>query len=377
MQKTQTEPYLSRFLHSKGAKLGLPIGGNFELTARCNFRCPMCYIHKAGCDHDKRQRELSTEQWIGIARAARDRGMVFALLTGGEPFLREDFFDIYSAMKKMGIMVSINSNGSLLDGEIRRRLLEDPPFRINISLYGGCEETYSEMCGSPSFARVVENIRALKEGGIDVRLNLSITPYNCRDLDKIYRVAEELQVHVKATAYMYPPIRLDGEDADGTSRLCPEEAAKYAVYWDTLRFTRKQFLARAEHMRNLCGVDCGSECSAEMEEGVSCRAGSSAFWLTWDGLMLPCGMMPHPIAYPLHDGFDAAWDQILAETKALRLPNACTVCPKREVCAVCAAVCVSETGHFDWVPEFVCASTDAILAETAKAAERLKSEELL
>ena len=81
----------------------------------------------------------------GLAREAKDKGMVFALLTGGEPFVRKDFFEIYEAMKDMGLMISINTNGSMLKGEIRRRLIENPPFRINVSLYGGCIETYKNM----------------------------------------------------------------------------------------------------------------------------------------------------------------------------------------------------------------------------------------
>ena len=68
--------------------------------------------------------------------------MVFVLLTGGEPFLRKDFFEIYEGMRAMGLMITINTNGSLLTGEIRRKLIENPPVRLNISLYGGCDETY-------------------------------------------------------------------------------------------------------------------------------------------------------------------------------------------------------------------------------------------
>ena len=173
MQRKQTEPYLSTYLHSKGKNRGLPIGGNFELTARCNFDCPMCYVHLKQEDIDAQGMELTTQQWIDLARDARDQGMVFALLTGGEPFVRKDFFEIYSAMKEMGLLVSINSNGSMLSGEIRKKLLENPPMRMNISLYGGCNETYRNMCGAPAFEQVVENIRSLKDGGIDVCINLS------------------------------------------------------------------------------------------------------------------------------------------------------------------------------------------------------------
>ena len=153
MSRTQSEPQMAGYLHARGRKLGLPIAGNFELTARCNFRCPMCYVHQEGNE----PRELTAGQWIALAREAADRGMVFALLTGGEPFLRRDFFEIYHAMKEMGLLISINSNGSLLSGEIRRRLLEEPPQRINISLYGGCGETYRQMCGRDAFETVTEN----------------------------------------------------------------------------------------------------------------------------------------------------------------------------------------------------------------------------
>ena len=371
MQKKQTEPYLSTYLHSKGAKLGLPIGGNFELTSRCNFRCPMCYVHNAENDGEAGRRELSAAEWISLAKQARDRGMIFALLTGGEPFVRRDFFEIYHAMKEMGILVSINSNGSLLDGEIREKLFEDPPFRVNVSLYGGCEETYRSMCGQPVFEKVVDNIRTLKERGIDVRLNLSITPYNCHDIGKIYEIASALNVHVKATAYMYPPIRVNGEQYGTGVRLSPSEAAKYMVSWDKMRFTKEEFLARAENMRNLCSVNT-RECAADMEEGVSCRAGSSAFWICWDGWMLPCGMMPGPAVDPLRDGFDAAWDELRQKTAEIRMPHGCGTCPKRDVCPVCAAVCVTETGAFDRTPEFVCASTDALLTETELAAKEME-----
>ena len=86
--------------------------------------------------------------------------------------------------------------------------------------------------------------------------------------------------------------------------------------------------------------------------------------------MLPCGMMPGPEANPLKDGFDAAWEYIKTETRKIRLPKACAACDKREVCAVCAAVCVTETGSFDGVPEYMCRMTEEILGQMAHAAER-------
>ena len=366
IQRKQTEPHISRYLHGRGAKLGLPISGNFELTARCNFDCPMCYVHLKQEDISAQGRELSAAEWIELARQARDAGMVFALLTGGEPFVRKDFFEIYHAMKEMGIMVSINSNGSMLSGEILHKLLEDPPFRINISLYGGSNDTYCAMCGRPAYDQVIEHIRALKEAGVDVRLNVSITPYNRHDLAAICHKAEELGVHVKLASYMYPSIRVNGGRYGYGDRLSPAEAARASVEWDLLRFEPEVFAQRANAMHEQSLVE-ESDCAADLDEGVGCRAGSTAFWMTWDGRMLPCGMMPYPVAHPMEVGFKQAWEQIRAETKALRMPTKCGNCPKRNACSVCAAVCVTETGRFDVVPEYVCAMTDEIVRLTWKA----------
>ena len=202
MKKKQPEPYLSKYLHSKGRMLGLPISGTFELTSRCNFRCPMCYVHLDANDCSVIQQELTAKQWIEIAKQAKEQGMVFALLTGGEPFLRKDFFEIYHAMQRMGLMISINTNGSLISGKIREQLLENPPARINISLYGGCVETYRNMCGNDAFEQVVENMRVLKEHGIAVCMNVSLTPHNYQDMEKIYEIANQLEIPAREAAYM-------------------------------------------------------------------------------------------------------------------------------------------------------------------------------
>ena len=71
MRRKQTEPYISTYLHARGRRLGLPISGNFELTARCNFNCPMCYVHLNQEDLAAQGKELTTAQWIDLARQAR------------------------------------------------------------------------------------------------------------------------------------------------------------------------------------------------------------------------------------------------------------------------------------------------------------------
>jgi radical SAM protein with 4Fe4S-binding SPASM domain len=267
----------------------------------------------------------------------------------------------------MGLLISINSNGSMIKGEILEKLLQDPPHRINISLYGGSNETYKGMCGLNAFDTVVENIRTLKSAGVDVRINVSITAHNRKDIEKIYALSQELNVHMKATSYMYPAIRVNGEYGCN-NRLNPEEAAHCMVELDALRMTREQFNQRALDLKNKTAT-FERECSGDLDEGVTCRAGSTSFWMTWDGRMLPCGMMPGPTAYPLETGFAPAWEYIRQATAAIRMPSECQSCPKRKMCAVCAAICVSETGAFDKKPEYLCRMTDENIHATIERSD--------
>lgn len=115
MEFSSTEPRLSSYLHARACRSGTPLAGNFELTARCNFNCKMCYVHLTAEEQQRRGRELTAEEWLAIAQEARSRGMLFLLLTGGEPLIRKDFRYLLTELKKMGLLVSVNSNGSLID----------------------------------------------------------------------------------------------------------------------------------------------------------------------------------------------------------------------------------------------------------------------
>lgn len=83
-------PKLLDYFHARGKRFGLPIAGNFELTARCDFNCKMCHVHLTEAEQRRRGRELAAQEWIALGEAAKRAGTVFLLLTGGEPFLRPD-----------------------------------------------------------------------------------------------------------------------------------------------------------------------------------------------------------------------------------------------------------------------------------------------
>lgn len=339
------EPAFNAYLSAKAAARGIPLSGTFELTSRCNFNCKMCYVHDDVC-----RGELSAEEWIELGRQAVEQGMVFLLLTGGEPLLRKDFKQIYSGLKKLGLVITVNTNGSLIDEDMLNFLIQEAPARMNISLYGACEETYRNLCGNRSFGKVVENIRRLRELGIAVKLNCSVTPYNVADIPEIYRIAKEIGVPVQATSYMFPPVRINGcHYGEAPHRFTPQEAAAAQLLCQEQYMTAQQ-LAMSFDTNPIPDMDCTGAEPGPMH----CRAGKSSFWVKWNGNMLPCGMLPGE-GYSIRDlGFAGAWEAVRQECREAREPAQCTECPKRGHCPACVASCLAESGDSTIRPRYVC-----------------------
>lgn len=338
-----TEPYLSSHINSVGCKLGLPVSGTFELTSRCNFSCPMCYIHSSENTID----EISAGKWISLAEEAKEEGLMFLLLTGGEPLMRRDFADIYTSIVKMGILVSVNTNASLFTDEIRELFRKYPPVRINVSLYGASNSCYGKMCGNEAFERVYENLKKMKEDSLNVRLNVSLTPFNSYEYERISDISKELNLQSKATAYMYPPVRIGSDIGKNSGRFDAVEAGKQMALWYSVHDSAEKFSSRAQIMADDTHHLPSSDSSM-------CRAGRSSFWITSDGKMLPCGTMDIEPSDPFADGFRNAWEETKEKVKNIRMPEECTVCSMRDYCGVCAAICKDETGDFSTVPEYVC-----------------------
>ena len=174
----------------------------------------------------------------------------------------------------MGFMVSMNTNGTMITDDMVSWLSEMPPARMNITLYGASNETYGRLCRNPNgYTQTVQAVRMLKEAGISVKLNASMTPYNIDDLDGIYKTAEELDVYVQAAAYMYPPVRKSEDNVGRGDRFSAEEAGTREAEIDRKRLTQEQFQMRREkiilpvgcrhcRMKDLCPV-CAASVYAE------------------------------------------------------------------------------------------------------------------
>ncbi len=359
------ETFISR-LFAKATETGTPLSGTFELTPRCTLDCKMCYIHNKANDRAVIEKEKPTEWWLDLAKKAQEKGMLLLLLTGGECMLRKDFEEIYLACKKMGFLVTINTNATLIDEEKIEFFKKNPPQRINITLYGMSRETYGKLCGVPeAFDKVLRAIKALKEAGMNVKINYTVTPYNKDDVIGASDLADELGVPIQAVTYLFPPLRAC-KNCGEANRLSPEAAAKVTFNLQKHRLG-DDFNKYLEYKgKNKKTPDYFDDCEKEGER-IKCRAGSTTFWVTWDGKMTPCGMMVEPVA-EIGDDFEKAWNQIRKEREEIILPPECTNCEYKHDCDICAAVSYAETGKFDGLPTYVC--------EKAKAYKRLTEQAL-
>lgn len=367
-------------LFLKSARQGVPLSGTFELTARCNLRCRMCYIHRQAADEAVGREELSAGEWIAIARAARERGMLLLLLTGGEPLLRRDFPEIYRACREMGLLVSLNTNGTLLDEKMAALLAEHPPQRVNLTLYGASRETYQRLClDGAACGRAYRAVELLGEAGIPVKLNFSATPENLGDLPAVAAYARERDLPLQTATYMFPPVRAEeNAPCEPCPRLTPEEAAR--IRWQRERETLppEALLRRAEAIARRGEIPAAEdECQDVPTERIRCRAGAASFWLTYRGELRPCGMMCAP-SVPLAGDFAGAWERIRAAREGILVPGRCTACRYRPICEVCPAVCQAESGEFTACPDYLCRKMDAYAAlagEWYARAEKATGEE--
>ena len=345
-----TEPPLVRKLHAVGRRLGTPVSGTFELTAGCNFNCKMCYIHEENAV-PRGDGELTAAQWLQIGRQAADAGTVFVLLTGGEPLLRPDFAEIYTGLKQLGLMVSVNTNGALLTGETAALLERNPPMRLNVSLYADSGEGYLRVCGTDAFETVTGNIRRMKAAGIEVKLNISFCKYNADRCAQIAALVRELGLHCQASVYMYPPVR-KASAAAYEARLSAREAADLRLRWELLRGKNDAVQNSARQLELLQTRECADPDLPI--EGVRCRAGHTSYWISADGQMLMCGMIPVPAGFVPEEGFERCWQNTRALMKSVAMPAKCTACSLRPVCCVCPAACYAETGGFSEAPPYLC-----------------------
>lgn len=134
-EKTQTFNLFQDAMLWQARQMRIPYKAMFELTARCSMKCRMCYMRLDPPQIAAQGRELTTEEWIRLGQMAFEAGTLDLTLTGGEPMLRSDFAQIYTALSDMGFLLRIFSNATLVTPDIMALLRDRPPQSMEITLY--------------------------------------------------------------------------------------------------------------------------------------------------------------------------------------------------------------------------------------------------
>lgn len=350
---------VEHYLASKADLMRVPLGGSMELLPLCNMDCKMCYIRLSKAQMEEQGRLLTVEEWLQIAEDAKKNGVLFLLITGGEPLLYPKFDVLYTKLTQMGFVITINTNGTLLNEKWANLFAERPCRRLNITLYGADDETYGKLCGNPKgFSQVMKAVDLLNERQIPFRFNCSVTPDNVEQLSQLYEIARKKNAPLEACSYMFPPAR-KGDCSEQYIRLTPERAAKSLL--DSFQAKNPEFgldIAIKNTLAKIKPVNC-TQITEESLKGLNCRAGRSGFWITWKGELLPCGMFDKPKISLLNHTFEECWNYIVTETSKLSRCKECECCDKKEICKTCAASCLTESGRVDGKPEYLCEMTQA------------------
>lgn len=349
------ETTIERKLFDKSSQTHTPIYGILELLPLCNLNCDMCYVRLSKEEMEKQGRLRTVEEWLSLAQEMKKAGTLFLLLTGGEPLLYPHFQELYLALKKMGMIITINSNGTLINEQWANFFQENKPRRINITLYGGSDEIYQNLCHYPNgYQQAITGIRLLQEKGIDIKINGSLVKANVNERMKIIEIGESLGIPVRIDTYMCPATRERLQPFAHQSRLDPQLAAIARI--EILRKemgeeTFYQYMIQTLNKVNNPPID------QIQQTGLTCRAGSCSFVINWQGMMRPCIVSTQPSINVFENNFSETWKQLVQETSQIKLSLTCTQCPLRFVCHTCAINAYLETGSYEGTPEYICSYT--------------------
>lgn len=340
-----------------------PILGHFELTARCNLDCKMCYVHTQD-NAAALRRELSTEQWMRIFDEACACNMLYATLSGGECLLRKDFKELYLHLWNKKIMITVMSNGTLLNDDYVEFFKAYPPDMVQISLYGSNEEGYHCVTGHSGFNRTIAAISALDEAGIDVRVAVTASKYMLDDYINTLKLCQDMGIYVSMLDLNLAHNREDDQKDD------------YFLTDDERFMLMKQ---REELSTVLVPLENTPEPFGCMNEpaarGMTCNAGNCLALVTYDGKMYPCAnafIGDGPSL--LEMSYAEAWEKTKAVVDEVVQGLECSGCAYEKVCPKCPTFRLKDmySGHCN---PSVCEMTRRLVAAGIKKMDQPDEDE--
>lgn len=331
-----------------------PISGTFELTVRCNLHCKMCLFRHDDSENEKIiQNELSASQWIDMAKQAAEAGTMNLLLTGGEPFLRKDFCEIYKGIYKQGFIITLYTNATLVTDKIMDTLKKYPPHKIGITIYGASPETYQKVCGNGNaFERMVEGVHRLQELPSVLEFRTTIIKDNFPDMDKITElVHKEFQKDAMVTCSTTVTKAVRGACANVEAcRLDPE--TEHRMHLNRKLELIHDFIGESFDINNIRVEDQEITLVDNRRAPLlGCPAGRSSYTITWDGQLIACQMLGFFHTDAKNLGLKTAWEMLPNKIVLPPPSKKCQECDVAEYCESCYATRYAETGSLDGCSE--------------------------
>ncbi len=334
-------------LHQRQSGQRAPMQVSIEVTRRCPLECQHCYNNLPMGDQDARSREMTTEEHFKMLDELVDMGCFWLLYTGGEIFARKDFLEIYTYAKKKGFLITLFTNGTLINEKIADYLVEWPPFSIEITLYGRTRETYEALTQIPgSYDRCLRGIKLLRERGLPLKLKTVATSINKHEVTAMRQFAEEeLGVEFKFDGQVNP--RIDCSQSPLAVRLTPEEVV--ALDMNAPKgVTEYQRLAKRdlENPPNL----------AKHDTVYFCGGGMNSFAINAHGEMGICVISQQDTFRVQEAGLKRVWEESLLQLRTRKRTQVtkCVQCRIQSLCGMCPANGEMENGDKESPVEFLC-----------------------
>jgi radical SAM protein with 4Fe4S-binding SPASM domain len=343
--KTLSFKELSTKIYPSYSNKRVPLDATLELTYRCNNNCVHCYCNIPISDEPDNREELSTAEIRNLLDGLASMGSLHLLITGGEPLLRADFKEIYLYAKKMGFLITLFTNGILIDDDTIKLLSKYPPFVVEISLYGATEATYEKVSRvKGSYEKCMNGIKKIVGSGIKVKLKSMALTINQHEIEAIDKIAQQYRCEFRFDPILNKRIDHSNISKPEQYRIPPE---------DVVRLDRA-FPKRMEEWKEFCDKLIG--CSTIDDMLYKCGAGVTMIHINPYGFVKGCMMM-------VKDGFSLRtqelrwiWEEgipsAIRRKKNFVLP--CDECRLINLCGQCAAWSTVEHGDIKKEVSYLC-----------------------
>jgi radical SAM protein with 4Fe4S-binding SPASM domain len=313
-------------MNDKATARGLPLSAHLDITWRCNERCVHCYL-----DHDGKG-EMTTGEIKDLIGQLADCGTFFLAISGGDPLLRRDCFEILEYARALRFSVKLKTNAVMIGPEEAARIKKLGIEEVQISFYSHRPEVHDAITKLPgSMRRTTDAIRRLKANGVKVSITDVLMKYNHRDAMAVKRLAEELGVTFHVDTTITP--MLNGDRSILSLGITPAE------------------LEEIMHTEEYVG-DVGEFCSPvstiddNVLDGCSCSAGHTLAYISPFGDVYPCVQFPMPCGSVRKQSFREIWydSPAFAELRAVHVRDlhTCSHCTHIAYCSRCPGLAYME-----------------------------------